>query len=130
MSAVYLLSLGLMCFCTMAAATPEMLVGGVGSSRPADDNVRGIVSSLGEQIKTKALARLTESGANTDNNAFKSSPIEVLSYSTQVVAGTNYFVKVKIYNSVFHARIYKNLSGSLELSNLVLATESGPITYF
>jgi len=114
----------------MAVATPEMMAGGVGASKPADDTVRGIVSSLEGQIKTKALARLTESGANTDNTAFQNAPVEVLSYSTQVVAGTNYFVKVKIYNSYFHARIYRHFSGSLELSNVVLTTESAPISYF
>lgn len=56
------------------------MVGGLGEERPANDEVRNIVSSVRKHMETKYPAEFTA--------------IEPVSYKTQVVAGLNYFVKV------------------------------------
>jgi len=109
----------------------EKLAGGVGDEKPSDEEITGIVTSMADSIKSSAMASLTQSGGNVDANAFKNSPIEVLSYKTQVVAGTNYFAKVRIASMIFHVRIYKHFSGSLELTKVSAPKkESDPIAYF
>ena len=35
--------------------------------------------------------------------------VKLLSYKTQVVAGTNYFMKVSVKDKVFHARVFRPL---------------------
>lgn len=109
----------------------ERLVGGVGDEKEVDDDVKGVVASLSDSIKTAAFTSLTQSGENADATKFKNSSIDVLSYKTQVVAGLNYFVKVRIDGKIFHLRIYKHFSGSLELSKVAgPKPESDPIAYF
>ncbi|XP_055356441.1 cystatin-A2-like isoform X2 [Paramacrobiotus metropolitanus] len=83
--------------------------GGLGASKPADEEVQQAV---------KAVQSAIASQANADAN----SQLTPISYGTQVVAGKNYFVKIRIGadpNAKYvHARIYKNLQGHYELSGI------------
>ncbi|CAL4162000.1 unnamed protein product, partial [Meganyctiphanes norvegica] len=56
----------------------------------------------------------------------------VVSYRTQVVAGTNYFAKVRIgSNKYIHIRVYRDLIGVLVLSGVQEdKTHDEPIVYF
>ena len=57
---------------------------------------------------------------------------EAKSASKQVVAGTNYFVKVHVgEGNYIHVRIWRKLDGGLVLSNVLEGkTESDPLEYF
>jgi len=93
-----------------------------------DSDVNGAVAKLSTEIKTMAMANLV--GGQTNAN-FKDAKVEVLSYKSQLVAGVNYFAKVKISGMIFHARIYKDLSGDVSLNKVVgPKQESVPIGYF
>jgi len=73
-------------------------VGGVGKTKPATPAVQELVSGLRDSIEEKA--------------GKKFSVFEVISYASQVVNGTNYFVKIKVgADSYIHVRIYKPLGG-------------------
>ncbi|KAA3671528.1 cystatin-A/B, partial [Paragonimus westermani] len=60
--------------------------------------------------------------------------LEVVEVSTQVVAGTNYFAKVKLPNEYIHTRIYEKLpchGGELELHSIQRnKTHTDPLVYF
>ena len=74
----------------------EPLCGGFGGARPADDNIKALVT----QVK-----------AETEGKLGKTFPVfEAVSYTSQVVAGVNYKVKVKVgENEYVHVKIYKKL---------------------
>ena len=75
------------------------VVGGVGESKKATPEVQAIV----ENLKHDASAKL---GTTAPFSSF-----EAVSYKTQVVAGTNYFVKVRVgpSNEHIHVRVFKPL---------------------
>ncbi|KAI0988426.1 hypothetical protein GJ496_007141 [Pomphorhynchus laevis] len=66
----------------------------------------------------------------------KADNLEAISYKTQIVSGTNYFVKVKdkTTNDYHHLRIYKPLQHTgkpVELSNVVKSVSgNSPLSYF
>eukprot|EP00928_Gymnodinium_smaydae_P084839 TRINITY_DN6810_c0_g2_i1.p1 TRINITY_DN6810_c0_g2~~TRINITY_DN6810_c0_g2_i1.p1 ORF type:complete len:455 (-),score=142.53 TRINITY_DN6810_c0_g2_i1:169-1533(-) len=97
--------------------------GGTGDENPADDDVRSLIAPL----QAGAEAKAQEQGWNGTFAEF-----EAVSYKTQVVAGMNYFVKVKVGPSDYvHLRIYKHFSGSSELSSVkVGCSAEEPISYF
>ena len=73
-----------------------MICGGFGGPRPADDEVKELVKSVKAKIEEKANAQYTE--------------FEAVSYTTQVVAGTNFKVKVKVGNDEYiHVKIFRPL---------------------
>ncbi|KAM9955543.1 hypothetical protein ACTFIW_000448, partial [Dictyostelium discoideum] len=78
------------------------LSGGLSTTKPADKTIEDIVNSTKAAIQTK----------------LGSKNVTVVSYKTQVVNGTNYFVKVKTDNGYAHLRIYKPFSGSPNKINL------------
>lgn len=112
----------------------ESMIGGLSDeTEPAgqDDRVLKIIPSISNEIRTQVAAKLTTG----DNNLHpvSDSPITVLSYKTQVVAGTNYFVKTKIGKSFFLLRIYEPLpsQGQPSLDGVKgPIKESDPIVYF
>jgi len=128
MKTILCLSLGLV-LVGMAFAT--MMPGGTTDEKVPDKDAQKVVDSVADKIKTSAMASLTQSGANVDSVAFNKAPIEVLSYKTQVVAGTNYFVKARIATFIFHVRIYQHFSGTTELTKLIgPKQESEKLAYF
>ena len=78
--------------------TSKNIVGGIGQSKPATSDVQSMINEL----KAEASSHL--GGKNL-------SPFEAVSYKTQVVAGTNYFVKVLADGGKehVHLRVFKPL---------------------
>jgi len=71
-------------------------VGGITQSRPMDSEVREICESIKNEIETSIGKNLTT--------------FEPIEYATQVVAGTNFFVKIKVGDGDYiHARIFRSL---------------------
>ncbi|XP_055331410.1 cystatin-A2-like [Paramacrobiotus metropolitanus] len=95
--------------------------GGTGEVKNADEQVQKLVDSVSSQIAAKA-------GISAN------SKLIAVSYKTQVVAGTNYFVKIRVGVSrnakVIHVRIYKDLKGKVSVSSIKNAKESDPVNYF
>eukprot|EP00418_Pyrodinium_bahamense_P066227 CAMPEP_0179101504 /NCGR_PEP_ID=MMETSP0796-20121207/46933_1 /TAXON_ID=73915 /ORGANISM="Pyrodinium bahamense, Strain pbaha01" /LENGTH=183 /DNA_ID=CAMNT_0020799355 /DNA_START=64 /DNA_END=615 /DNA_ORIENTATION=+ len=102
------------------------LVGGLGSSRPADDHVQELCNALRDDAQSQLQ------GAGGWNGVF--SKFQAVSVSKQVVAGMNYFVKVDVGDGQFvHLRIYealpvKNAKPKLEAVKLV--SENATLSYF
>lgn len=65
------------------------LVGGIGSSKPGDETSSGVLN----QVKGQLLEKVGGSRATLTEDTF--SPV-THSYKTQVVAGTNFFIKVRL----------------------------------
>lgn len=104
-----------------AAAAPAaggMMCGGIGAAKPADDDAQGVLQRI-----TPALLEKLPRHANATPT--------LLSYATQVVAGRNYFLKIRLGSEVVHARVYRNLQDQLSLHSLQegLSAEA-PIAYF
>ena len=94
------------------------LCGGLGSEKPADDTVHSIVKQVKTQVEG-ALGKTLEQ-------------FKPISYKTQVVAGVNYFVKVRTgTNETDHLilRIYKDLQGNVTYHSHKETTEQAEIAY-
>ncbi|XP_068122369.1 cystatin-B-like isoform X1 [Hyperolius riggenbachi] len=80
--------------CLRSSAMPRC--GGLGNLKPANQKVQNICNTFKEQVTQK-------SGLNFDT-------FQAVSYKTQVVQGTNYFIKVHVGGDQYlHLRIYDNL---------------------
>jgi len=68
------------------------------------------------------------------DDIFAGKSVEPLAFKTQVVAGINYFVKVRISNYIFHVRIYQRLPHENKAPEVVRVigpkSETEPIEYF
>ncbi|XP_055332549.1 cystatin-A1-like [Paramacrobiotus metropolitanus] len=95
------------------------MVGGMGQPRPADDDVKRVVQAVQGQIASRAGL-----SANAQ--------LVPVSYTVQVVAGLNYFVKIRTGQTQYlHARIYKDLQQHHSLAGVRTGqTSSSPIEYF
>ncbi|KAL7636319.1 UNVERIFIED_CONTAM: hypothetical protein RMT77_013078 [Armadillidium vulgare] len=81
------------------------MVGGTSSPKSSDPEVVEIVTSVKPQIEEHL-------GKPLDT-------IDVHSYKTQVVAGLNYFVKLRTGEDEFaHVRIYKHFKGDTSVHSL------------
>ena len=70
-----------------------MLCGGFGNSRPADDNVKAIALEMKPKVEQALGETYTE--------------FEAVSFTTQVVAGTNYKIKVKVGDGKYvHIKVF------------------------
>ena len=79
-----------------------MMPGGTGDEKPADNDVQALVDSVKDAVVTKLGSQPQEMRATH--------------FKTQVVAGTNYFVRVHIGDGKhIHLRIYKHFSGTVNL---------------
>nr|ATB56195.1 type I cysteine peptidase inhibitor [Eudiplozoon nipponicum] len=96
------------------------MVGGIGASRTPTDEER---SKLHGVI-----------AAHLQSNSLPHEPLSLLSIATQVVAGVNYFVKVKHGDNVSHYRIYEKLpcyGSTIEVSSVLHGkSEDDILEYF
>ncbi|XP_042316317.1 leukocyte cysteine proteinase inhibitor 1-like [Sceloporus undulatus] len=100
-----------------------MLAGGLSPTKPATPEVQAITSQMKGQLEAKV---------NQNYSTF-----EAISYRPQVVAGTNYFIKVRVgdgESDYVHLRVFRALpveGGQVELAGYQLhKTKDDPITYF
>ena len=75
--------------------------GGVGDAKEATPEVQSIIDSLKDSV----------SSVVSGSKKAKLHPYKAVSYKTQVVAGTNYFIKVAIDdgNEYIHLRVHRSL---------------------
>ncbi|XP_033001618.1 cystatin-B-like [Lacerta agilis] len=96
-----------------------MSLGGLSPAQPATPEIQAIA----DQVKYQLEAKL-----NQAFNLFKA-----IEFRTQVVAGTNYFIKVQYAEDKYaHLRVFQGLSNdNLTLQGYQLNhTRTDPITYF
>ena len=73
-----------------------MMCGGFGNSRPADDKVKAIALEMKPKVEQALGATYPE--------------FEAVQYTTQVVAGTNYKIKVKVGDGKYvHIKVFEPL---------------------
>jgi hypothetical protein len=94
------------------------LCGGASAPKHVDDEVKLAVSKVTDSIKSDA--GLTASDV---------ADVDIVEYSTQVVAGLNYFVKAKAGGKCFIFRIYRDLSQNYSLSAVKEIKESDRVHY-
>ncbi|XP_028608122.1 cystatin-A-like [Grammomys surdaster] len=97
-----------------------MIPGGLTEAKPATAEVQEIADQVKAQLEEKT---------NEKYENFKA-----VEYKTQVVAGTNYFIKVDVGNDSFiHLKVFKDLSGEdhFELTGYQTnKTKDDELTYF
>lgn len=94
-------------------------IGSLGPAQPPDASSTSVLLRVSSELR----AALGLQSANT-------API-LLSYASQLVAGTNYFLKVRVGGEVVHARVYQDLHGDTRLVAVQRGhTADDPITYF
>nr|WNS56874.1 cystatin 2 [Opisthorchis viverrini] len=98
------------------------ICGGVGAARlPTAEEKKKLEPILFQSLHTQL--------------GFKPTSVEVVLVATQLVAGTNYFAKVKVNNDHYvHTRVYEKLpcyGGTLELHAVQMdKTDTDPLDYF
>uniref|UniRef100_A0A098LZF8 Cystatin B n=1 Tax=Hypsiglena sp. JMG-2014 TaxID=1550645 RepID=A0A098LZF8_9SAUR len=98
-----------------------MLCGGLSKPKEATAETQQITQEIKSQLEEK------------ENRNFDT--FDAVSYVTQVVAGTNYFIKIHVGNDeYFHVRVYQRLpheNKPLELTNYQSKKEKhDDLTYF
>jgi len=97
-----------------------MICGGTGEAKEATAEVQELVNGLRSELEKEEVGSTMAAGI-----------LEATHFKTQVVAGTNYFVRVRDSSgSHFHLRIYKHFSGSVQLSGVKCAQEEEELVYF
>ncbi|XP_075811479.1 cystatin-A [Microtus pennsylvanicus] len=98
-----------------------MIPGGLTEARPATPEIQEITDKIREKLEEKTNEKYEK--------------FEATEYKSQVVAGTNYFIKVDVGNGNYiHVKVFQGLSGQDE--DLVLSgyqtnkTKDDEITYF
>ncbi|XP_050394051.2 cystatin-B [Patella vulgata] len=77
--------------------------GGASGTKAADEEIQKLCDAIRDDLEKKAGRKFTDYTAKE--------------YKSQVVAGTNYFVKIDVGNGqAIHARIYQPLPGQGELT--------------
>lgn len=72
------------------------MVGGLGEAQPANEEIQELVNQVKPQLATHAPGH-------------ESKDLKALSYRSQVVAGTNYFIKVHAGDQHLHLKVHKPL---------------------
>uniref|UniRef100_A0A6B2LVB1 Cystatin domain-containing protein n=1 Tax=Arcella intermedia TaxID=1963864 RepID=A0A6B2LVB1_9EUKA len=93
-------------------------VGGIGQEKDVDDTVRQLVSTVKGLVEAKT--------------AVTYETFTPVKYASQVVAGTNFFVKIDVGGSYIHARIFRPLGNAAPSVHSVQTgkTLEEPINYF
>ena len=94
------------------------MLGGLSSLKEVDTEIIDIVNSLKN---------------NFENKNYKTELFDAISYKTQVVNGTNFFIKVQTDKEFVHLKVYKKIKQSepLNISNLENEkSKDDEITYF
>ncbi|XP_064110825.1 cystatin-B-like [Macrobrachium nipponense] len=81
-----------------------MMCGGTTEAKPASEEVQAILDEVKAAVEEKV--------------GFTLSKYELISYKTQVVAGTNFFAKIDLGDAHVHARVYRNLQGEISLHSV------------
>jgi len=120
----------LSCVCAM-----QMPGGITDTEKVATEDVKSYVLETSPAIKKKAAAAFLSSadgsGSEQSQELFANDTPIALSFKTQVVAGTNYFIKTKLGKFCFHVRVYRDLKGNLSVSKVTgPVKETDPIKYF
>ncbi|KAK5583597.1 hypothetical protein RB653_005195 [Dictyostelium firmibasis] len=81
-----------------------------------DQEIRDVVAKVADDLKSK----------------LNTTEVQPVSYKTQLVSGTNFFVKVKTSNGFAHARIYRDLQQNFSVHSVKSddVTEESEIAYF
>ncbi|XP_020781373.1 cystatin 14a, tandem duplicate 2 [Boleophthalmus pectinirostris] len=98
-----------------------MKCGGTSEVKPADQKIQDIADAVRSQVEEKA-------GKKYDS-------FQAKAYTTQVVAGTNYFIKIQVSDEDHvHVRVHRGLphtGGALEVHGLQESkSHHDPIEYF
>jgi len=96
--------------------------GGLGDAKAIDDEAKGVF----EQAKVLIADKI---------GADKKDTLEPISYAKQVVAGMNFFFKVKVTKgsdvTYVHARVFRSLSRLVELHSVQTGkSEDAELAYF
>ncbi|CAL4066242.1 unnamed protein product [Meganyctiphanes norvegica] len=104
----------------------EPKAGGVGEENPGDPETQLLLQGVKGEVEANLA---THGKLNAGEHV---SDFTVVSYSTQVVAGKNYFAKVRIAPSEYvHIRVYNHWSGTVELTDVQVDKRlDEPINYF
>uniref|UniRef100_A0A6I8QDP0 Cystatin-A-like n=1 Tax=Xenopus tropicalis TaxID=8364 RepID=A0A6I8QDP0_XENTR len=94
------------------------LAGGMSAPREPTPDDQKIADQVQAEVKAKTNQKIET--------------FEVVEVATQVVAGTNYFMKVKVGSTDYiHIRVYQDLSGTVSLSDVKdCQTKDSPLVYF
>ncbi|KAM8820398.1 cystatin-A-like [Eudromia elegans] len=98
-----------------------MMPGGLSDTTPATPEVQHIADQVKPQLEEK------------ENEVY--GLFQAIEYRTQVVAGTNYFIKVKVSDGTYvHLRVFQSLpfenQGPSLTSYQTGKTRCDPLTYF
>ena len=116
-----------------------MVVGGISNKeKPPSEDVIRLVKELGGDINSKIYESCVASNKGSNSGCSKSLELEPVSYKSQVVAGANYFVKLRTVDkesnqeSYWHARIFEQPWTNTKEVTSVKGPEqrTSAITYF
>ena len=83
-----------------------MMCGGFGNARPADEKVKAIALEMKPKVEQALGATYTE--------------FEAVQFTTQVVAGTNYKIKVKVGDGKYvHIKVHQPLPNANKPNELM-----------